>query len=662
MGDILKDRLTAGGLGLLFALGGFSLPQAKGATPEPTVDEHQLYQDELQSIFRTIEDNYGPLTLKKKTIGLDWAATKARVASRVQAARNDRDYYFDVADMFNSFNDAHVSMQLPSTYAISLPFQLSYVENRFIVNYVDVTRMSAQGCDLNLGDELLAMDGQTPLALQQTNPYYHKFGNDLTNRAMFARLITHRTESGGLPLSSDPSPTTKMVFLRGGSTFDCVLKYKVTGLPLLGRDLAPGNPATPQSSELAERSDPFNSFMPQGARPLPTFGLERTFDPNSPEMRILSDADQLINLRTALPGTFSRAGILDGDDDSQDKTKGVKIEIGHADPLFKLPSDFKPITPVLGNWAGKLLMNDIFAGTFPYKGKTVGYVRLADYEPMTALQLLPYLAANLRRIIGQLQERSDYLIIDQMDNPGGAVAYSDMLVEALVGKLDPAKHLRFAVKPTQDFLTQYSTIISVLKESKAASSDGGEGSGGNAKESDDDKAIDGLVAALQQDYDRIHTAFSNFSDLSEPISLADLSNVLIYEMNSLMAKLPTSILDMIFGKEVGQPQHYTKPVYMLTNELDYSAGDATPATLQDYGRVKIVGVHTAGAGGSVGVFSTRVVSKLDWHMTESLMVRKDGSYIENVGVTPDIPFVLTIDDYKTGFKDTLTRLMKTIGN
>lgn len=654
----MKVHLAAGGFGLILAAWGICAAPARAAIPAPQADEHQPYLDELHSIFRTIEDNYGPLTLKKKTIGLDWTATKDEVTGRVQAAKNDRDYYFAVSSMFNSFNDAHVSMQLPSTYAVSLPFQLTYVEDRFIVNYLDETKLSAQGCELSLGDELVLIDGQTPLSLQQTDPYFHKFGNDLTNRAMFARLITHRSEAGGLQLSDKLPPTTKMTFLRGNTTVECTLKFKVSGLPLLGRELEPANPTSGSPAQLADNGGPFNSLMPQGTTPLPTFGLDKTFDPNSPEMQILTVIDHLVNFRTSLPLVADKAGILDGEDDSQDKTKGTKIEIGHTQPLFQLPADFTPITPILGKFVGSLLMNDIFAGTFTYQGKTVGYLRLADYEPMTALQLLPYLTANLRRIIGQLQERSDYLIIDQTDNPGGAVVYSDMLVEALVGKLDPRKHLRFAVKPTQDFLTQYETIISVLQKSKTQSTD----EGTKAKESADDKAIDALIAPLQGDYDRIHAAFSDFSDLSDPISLADMSNVLIYEMNSLMSKLPTSVLDLLFGKEVGKPQYYTKPVYMLTNELDYSAGDATPATLQDYGRVKIVGIHTAGAGGSVGAFSTRVVSKLDWHMTESLMVRKDGSFVENVGVTPDIPFSLTIQDYKDGFKDTLLRLVDTIGN
>jgi len=42
------------------------------------------------------------------------------------------------------------------------------------------------------------------------------------------------------------------------------------------------------------------------------------------------------------------------------------------------------------------------------------------------------------------------------------------------------------------------------------------------------------------------------------------------------------------------------------------------------------------------------------------MYRKNGVFVENYGVTPDLEFKLSVDDYRTGFKGTLSRLLKTI--
>jgi C-terminal processing protease CtpA/Prc len=43
-----------------------------------------------------------------------------------------------------------------------------------------------------------------------------------------------------------------------------------------------------------------------------------------------------------------------------------------------------------------------------------------------------------------------------------------------------------------------------------------------------------------------------------------------------------------------------------------------------------------GAGGNVVGYNQAPNSHFDVRQTESLMVRKDGSYIENVGVKPDV--------------------------
>ena len=100
----------------------------------------------------------------------------------------------------------------------------------------------------------------------------------------------------------------------------------------------------------------------------------------------------------------------------------------------------------------------------------------------------------------------------------------------------------------------------------------------------------------------------------------------------------------------------------MINEFDFSGGDATPATLQDYGRVKLIGVRTAGAGGSVEEFRNTITSDYKFHMTTSLMYRKNGTYVENYGVTPDLPLELSKSDYTNGFSQVLNKVLTVIDN
>lgn len=645
-------------------------------TPAKAADEHAPYLQQLRAVFTTIEDNYAPLKLKEKTIGLDWNGMKAKVTQEVQAAQNDRDFYFDVADLFNSFRDTHVNIILPSDYTLTLPLEISYVENRFIVNYFNETQLDKQGCSLKVGDELVAINGQDPRTVQRSNPFFNKEGTELASISMFAGDITAMTERLGLILPEQPQVSVTLTFARGGATQDCKLNYDVSGVPLIGRALDPrsqssGNPALQLASASfvegtqSVAAGPFQilSSLAMGSGRTESAAPRRG---SSVAMRISSQLNHLFDLRTELTGLARNAdpGADDGSSDSPDIKKGVDVEIGHVKPLFALPSDFEEIQPLKMTIGGQeITVKNLFAGVFGYKGKKVGFIRIGSYDPGPAMNDFSILAANLRWIIGALEAKSDYLVIDQTDNPGGILEYSDMLIQTLVGKLDPSKGLRFQVKPTQSFLMEYASAISDIEASlssgsPSAAEDLTDGNSGN-----DQAKLVGMVARLKQDYKRVYAAFTGYQNLSEPISMEDQSEVLIYQMNQALADaIANGEVPADIQKMVSKPQFYTKPVYMLTNQLDFSGADLTPATLQDYGRVKIVGVQTGGAGGTVNSFSNHMVASLDWRMTTSLMVRRDGSYIENKGVTPDIPFAYTIEDFKTGFSDTLTRLLETIGN
>ncbi len=99
---------------------------------------------------------------------------------------------------------------------------------------------------------------------------------------------------------------------------------------------------------------------------------------------------------------------------------------------------------------------------------------------------------------------------------------------------------------------------------------------------------------------------------------------------------------------------------MYINELDFSGGDATPANLVDYGRVTTIGVNTAGAGGAVVQNGSTIQLPFTFSLTNSLMLRANGEYVENIGVAPDVPFELTVEDYVNEFENVFERFMKEV--
>lgn len=77
-------------------------------------------------------------------------------------------------------------------------------------------------------------------------------------------------------------------------------------------------------------------------------------------------------------------------------------------------------------------------------------------------------------------------------------------------------------------------------------------------------------------------------------------------------------------------------VVLLVNEMCASMCDIFTAMLKDNGMATVVGTQTMGAGGNVVEHSQAPNSHLILRQTESLILRKDGSFIENNGILPDV--------------------------
>lgn len=100
-------------------------------------------------------------------------------------------------------------------------------------------------------------------------------------------------------------------------------------------------------------------------------------------------------------------------------------------------------------------------------------------------------------------------------------------------------------------------------------------------------------------------------------------------------------------------------IAVLINEMCASMCDIFSANLQDNKLATIVGTRSMGAGGNVVGYNQAPNSHFDVRQTESMFLRKDGSYIENVGTTPDV--IVPVANYAgTKYKEVYEAAVKAL--
>ncbi len=257
--------------------------------------------------------------------------------------------------------------------------------------------------------------------------------------------------------------------------------------------------------------------------------------------------------------------------------------------------------------------------------KLIGYVRIPSYTPDNTAKTL----ADFKATIAKMQQMTDSMVIDQVNNPGGSVFYLYSLVSMLSDKpmATPRHRMAIAQADVQEALSVLEQLKSIKTEDDIA----------KAGDSFQDSLGGGYPVTLE--FVQFMRSYAQFI-VSEWTAGRKLTNP--YWIAGVDHINPS-------------PVRYTKPILILVNELDFSGGDFFPSIMQDNKRVTILGTRTAGAGGYVNDVSVpNNVGVASFRVTQSIAERVNGNPIENLGCVPDIPYAMTAADYQNGFTPYMT--------
>lgn len=555
----------------------------------------ESFLHELESANYALTLNYAPTEWKHEYLNWDaeTAMEDAKAALIANPAPSMRDYQRIYRDFLGSLQDYHVRSFFYSTEWSTFPIQVKSVGKRYFITDLQF-RLSLSFIESVFDIEDLPFEDLEKEFFKLTVGDEILSIDGLPIREVIESLID--SELSGNRTATGYALAERMLFTRMG-------KY--------GHDVPKGVFNVTVRSH--DRKDPFACNLAwlhapewvKDPQPKSVKGLPQSKMAKVEQLLIKDFSVEIAKDFIKFPLTLQ----MDTNDEKSDwREKGFLPELG------------------LIVWETSI-ESDIYAYIYKnQKGEKIGYLYIPDFDKKETLA--DKMIEELSEVIKRFQSETVALVVDINDNPGGNAFYMYAILSLLTEKpLVAPTQMETLIQGdvyTRAFLYKYLQFI--LEDEEVDLSNLGTLDGYPICESDIHSIIDYTKSILDQ-WDLGITRTS-------PAPLFGLTHI-----------KPHSTVQ------------YTKPILVLTNELDFSCGDLFPAILQDNGRATLFGKTTAGAGGSVIKYAQESKFAVAMYsLTGSLAYRVDGKVIENLGVTPDVPYEITQRDLKKNYVDYIRTL------
>jgi hypothetical protein len=568
------------------------------APAEATATQQRMVRA-LYQVASIFAEQYAPLDMKKDRFQLDLKREYdgAKAAILANPGITTRQFQDLLAKLVASMRDYHVSISFHSTESSKLPFQVGGAEGRYFLTHIDREKLPIEAFPFKMGDEVVGFNGK-PTAEAVKEIAGRMAGNTAETDLRMAELfLTNRRRARG---DNDiPRGAAEVVIRSKGELYRVTMPWDYTP-ELLAQDVPARNAGLLEPEGLgggAAAAGPVDGFF------------------SSVGKAIVAAVHPLIDLFANM------------------RAEG-------ADNPFMIGAR-RSFVPRLGKILWRSDEDSHFdAYIFETKdGKKKGYIRIAAYDGDYAE------VKEFAQIIKKFQAETEALVIDQVSNPGGSVFYLYALASHLTDKVLVAPRHRLIIGEA-DAHQSADLLLRLMRESQKPASEKKEKKK-KLKPGEEEEEPNAGGYPITGKFMQLMVRSAQF---------------VLQQFNS--GKRFTDLIH-ISGVDDIDPapkaeERYTKPILLLTNALDFSGGDFFPAIMQDNKRATIMGVRTAGAGGIVKSFSVNQFGIDHLSATGSLAERPNGQPIENLGVTPDVPYELTARDYRMGFGEYRYHILKTL--
>ncbi|HRK08573.1 MAG TPA: S41 family peptidase [Pseudobdellovibrionaceae bacterium] len=550
---------------------------------------------DFNAMVEAIRSMYGPLEYKERRFGYKFDVEAQRLRSQIATTKTEEEKLAKFYELLRLFQDGHVYLAQPFRDDQQIPIQVTPVEQGF---FIDGVHAELASFGIERGDELISVDGKSPEDLLKNILKYAWYGNDLSDRHL-AYAIFYR--AAHLIEMRPTQPFAQIEFKKPtGETRIARIAWRRAGLQRSTglKPLAEAHPSDlSQLKGASLHSEPLAHLI--------QFRREVTVPKaNAPSENSTPDAS-IFSMGNTEPYWYSRklASQVGFTKVTADPALAAKYYALWRKQLEVFDSEPTPFTTPK-TWP------DVFAGLYKHNGKTVFMMRQPGYSAADFIANLSVYSA----LIEQFQPIADVLVIDQTENPGGSVLYVDWFARLFAPKGMNA-WVQFNTADRQ-WISRWLGWLSDVPATQLTAPFA--------------QQVRAYAASLDRDHD------AGLRLAREPINF------------------------MLVTQQVPAPGAgvWKKPILITVDELCGSGGDAFPMLMKHNGLGKIFGRRTAGLGGSVEQVIELPHSRAKLSLTRGLFTtfRPDGQYpdhvfVENNGVTPDLEYTHTVQDFREGYKN-----------
>ena len=577
------------GFFLFLPLKAFSTPERQSLTMEEKINQ-------LDEIISLIRSNYPLLSLKEQTLGINLARLQIKYRELIEQTTSNLEFYYLILQLIAEFKDSHFVAKISGAEDVSyLPLKVSDVEGTVLIHSIDREKLPETVFPFSRGDEIVALNG-VPIS---------RVLNDLY------RFI------GGSSVYAVRSEAVRILFFRPERRFPMPTGTVVISIKKASDGLV-------QNVELEWETGKYQAVL------------------NHPKLN-------------------RRRCSLDS-------------QIPIPDGAIVVNSGFEGIDPL--------------AYYYETERGNIGYLRVSRYRFFNSYNF-PSFYGRYLNILKKLERNTNGLVIDQTGNCGGNIsdlyAFLDFFIK------DIYEHpLQVSFMRNQNLYLEFNrglSFVSFLRSLKSMFLTAIGDLEYQFQEQHSGFSLDSEVINRWGDFfDKYSLALWN-SDTDTEVFEIEIIDMFKLELQALREEyLMRQINNPDFIESIDQmiyiiqfrisfnylllknvfesiedavsrpwkPWHsrtvkvniamphlerlrsflYTKPIIVLIDSLSFSAGDAFPILMQSYGRARLCGTQTVGAGGWFVLPNS--LNGIDLSMPRGLIHRQSGVPMENNGAVPDI--------------------------